>query len=280
MEERDLSFEPVNNLSPRNLTREQIAHYNDEGYIRPIDIFTESEIAAHRDYFNRLLQKLNDLNDGRDSYALNCYQALCEGIWDLCTESRILDYVEDIVGPNIIVWASHYFCKLPKDGKRVPWHQDASYWQLTPARTVTAWLAIDDADEENAAMKFIPGTHRVGHLEWRRAEGETVLGQEITDVGKFKEPIYDCLKAGQMSLHADMLVHGSDSNESSRRRCGLTIRFCPPAVRTTAPDWNVDSIIARGSDPTGHWADKPRPVGDTVYPRGERAKRPKSIGGN
>ena len=279
MEERDLSFELVNNLSPRNLTCEQIVHYNEEGYIQPIDVFTESEITAHRDYFNQLLQKLNNLNDGRDSYALNCYQALCEGIWDFCTESRILDYVEDIVGPNIIAWASHYFCKLPKDRKRVPWHQDASYWHLTPARTVTAWVAIDDADEENAAMKFIPGTHKAGHLEWRKADGEVVLGQEIIDIGKFKKPIYNCLKAGQMSLHADMLVHGSDLNESSRRRCGFTIRFCPPLVRTTS-GWNVDSIIVRGSDSTGHWADKPRPLGDTVYPRDERKKRPKSIGGN
>ncbi len=280
MEERDLTFRPVDNPSPRELSSDQIAHFNEEGYIRPIDVFTESEISAHREYFNGLLQKLNDLDDGRDAYALNCYQALCEGIWDLCKESRILDYVEDIVGSNIIAWATHYFCKLPKDGKRVPWHQDASYWHLTPARTVTVWLAIDDADEENAAMKFIPGTHRVGHLKWREAEGDTVLGQEISDIGKFKEPVYDSLKAGQMSLHADMLVHGSDPNESTRRRCGLTIRCCPPDVRTTSTGWNADSIVARGCDPTGHWKNSPRPVGDTVYARGRRSKRPKSIGGN
>jgi hypothetical protein len=280
MTERDLSFKPVQNPSPRKLSATQIDQYNTDGYLRPIDIFDGAEIERHREYFSSLLQKLTDLKDGRDAYALNCYQTRCEGIWDLCTEPRILDYVEDIVGPNIIAWASHYFCKLPHDGKRVPWHQDASYWHLTPARTVTAWIAIDDAEEENAAMKFIPGTHRAGHLKWREAEGDTVLNQEITDPSRFGTPIYDCLTAGQISLHADMLVHGSDPNASSRRRCGLTIRYCPPEVRTTNPDWSVDSIIARGSDSSGHWNNNPRPISDDLAKARVKYGKPKSIGGN
>ena len=280
MEERDLSFKPVDNPSPKHLTAEQIAHYNLEGYIRPIDIFDEQEIDRHRSYFDRLLKKLNDLKDGRDAYAINCYQALCDGIWDLCSEPRILDYVEDIVGPNIIAWASHYFCKLPRDRKYVPWHQDASYWRLTPARTVTVWLALDDADEENAAMKFVPGTHRVGHLKWRLARGNTVLSQEIPEISRYGSPVYDCLKAGQMSLHADMLVHGSDPNTSTRRRCGLTIRYCPQTVRATDPNWNVDSIIARGHDESGHWNHNLRPLGDNLEKLGPFHRKPKSIGGN
>lgn len=264
MEERDLSFKAIENPSPAKLTPEQIVHYNEEGFILPLDLFNAEEIAKHREYFDNLLQKLSDLNDGRDAYALNRYQALCEGIWDLCNEPRILDYVEDIVGPNIIAWASHYFCKLPYDKKTVPWHQDASYWHLTPARTVTVWLALDDADEENSAMKFIPGTHRLGHLKWREAEGDTVLHQEIPKIEQYGKPVYDCLKAGQISLHADMLAHGSDPNNSPRRRCGFTVRYCPPEVRETSPGWNVGCIIARGSDPTGNWNHSPRPIGDTL----------------
>ena len=280
MAERDLFFKPVENPSPKKLSTEQLEHYNKKGYIRPLGLFDNGEIARHRAYFDRLLQKLNDLHDGRNAYAINCYHTLCEGIWDLCMEPRILDYVEDIIGPNIIAWGSHYFCKLPHDGKRVPWHQDASYWALDPSRTVTVWIAIDDADEDNAAMKFIPGTHRVGHLKWSKAEGDVVLSQEITDADRFDTPVYDCLNAGQISLHADMLVHGSDPNNSSRRRCGLTVRYCPPEVRATKPGWNIDSIIARGSDPTGHWSHNPRPLGDTMVKEGAKLGKPKSIGGN
>jgi non-heme Fe2+,alpha-ketoglutarate-dependent halogenase len=280
MNERDLSFRRVENPSPKKLSRDQIEHFNERGYIQPLSLFDDDEIARHRAYFDNLLLKIKELKDGRNAYAINSYQALCEGIWDLCKEPRILDYVEDIVGPNIIAWASHYFCKLPHDGKTVPWHQDASYWHLTPARTVTVWLAIDDADEDNAAMKFIPGTHRVGHLKWREAQGEVVLKQEITDINRFGQPVYDCLKAGQLSLHADMLVHGSDPNVSDRRRCGLTIRYCEPEVRTTKPGWNIDSIIARGRDSTGNWKDNARPVGDTLVKEGALHGKPNSIGGN
>ena len=85
-------------------------------------------------------------------------------MWDLLTNPSITDYVTDILGPNVIGWGSHFFCKLPRDRKIVSWHQDASYWPISPAKTVTVWLAIDVTDTENACMRFIPGTHLQGHL--------------------------------------------------------------------------------------------------------------------
>jgi ectoine hydroxylase-related dioxygenase (phytanoyl-CoA dioxygenase family) len=272
---RDLSFKPVNNPSPKLLSPEQIAHYNEQGYVMPLDIYSRAEAAANRAYFDELLAQINEANDGRDSYAINSYQARCVGIYDLCIEPRILDLVAELIGPNIICWATHFFCKLPHDPKAVPWHQDASYWPLTPARTVTAWLAIDDADEGNSAMKFIPGTHKMGPLKWKDTEGPAVLNQEIVDIEKFGEPVHDVLKAGQISLHADMLAHGSDPNPSDRRRCGLTIRYCPPEVEALNPGWAENAIICRGEDPTGRWKHNPRPRGDDMT-----GPKPKSVGGN
>ena len=129
------------------------------------------------------------------------------------------------------------------------------------SRTVTVWLAIDDADAENSAMEFIPGTHRLGHLKFNQAAGPAVLNQEIENATQYGEPVVDELKAGEISLHADMLAHGSPPNRSDRRRGGLTIRYCPTTVRSTA-GWNTNSIIVRGSDPgadigaitRGQWA--------------------------
>ena len=80
---------------------------------------------------------MNAFRDGRDSYAINGYHMRCRGLWDIVTEPRILDYVEDIVGPNIIAWGTHFFCKMPHDGKTVAWHQDSSYWPLTPTKALT-----------------------------------------------------------------------------------------------------------------------------------------------
>jgi hypothetical protein len=276
MEERELSFQPVVNASPRVLTADQIDFFNRQGYIRPFRIYDESEADRNREYFDRLLQMLKAQNDGRDAYAINGYHIRCEGIWDIVTHPRILDYVQDLIGPDIIAWGTHYFCKLPHDPKHVPWHQDASYWPLTPSRTVTVWLAIDDADADNAAMQFIPGTHAVGHLQWRETDKPAVLGQEIVNITQYGQPVMDALKAGEISLHADMLAHGSGPNTSARRRCGLTVRYCPPTVRALNPLWAQQAILCRGNDPTGRWANNPRPAGEDLSP----LHKPKSIGGN
>ena len=86
------------------------------------------------------------------AYGINCYQARLSGLWDIATDDRILDCVEDITGPDIVCWASAVLSKRPRDPKQIPWNQDTCFWSLSPARTVTVWLAIDDADESNSAM--------------------------------------------------------------------------------------------------------------------------------
>lgn len=273
---RDLSFAPVVNPAPKRLTQAQIASYNERGYIMPLRIYDEAGVARNRAYFDAMLDAMFSMKDGRDSYAINGYHVRCQGLWDMVTHPVILDYVEDLLGPNFVAWGSHFFCKMPHDPKSVPWHQDASYWPLTPARTVTVWLAIDDADAGNAAMQFIPGTHRAGHLRWKETAQAAVLNQEIVDIEQWGAPVVDALKAGEISLHADMLAHGSTPNPSERRRCGLTVRYCPVEVRALNPAWARQAIVCRGSDPAGHWTHNPRPAGEDLSP----LNKPKSIGGN
>jgi non-heme Fe2+,alpha-ketoglutarate-dependent halogenase len=275
-ERLDLSFPPVKNLNPNVLTAEQIEFYNREGYLRPFDVFNPAEVERNRAYFDYLLASLKVLNDGRDSYAISSHQHRCQGIYEMATNPRILDLVEDIIGPNIIAWSSHFFCKLPHDPKAVPWHQDASYWPFTPSRTVTAWLAIDDADAENSAMQFIPRTHDKGHLKWNPTKGPAVLAQEIENIESYGKPVINELRAGQLSLHADMIVHGSEPNRSERRRCALTIRYCPPEVEVLNPEWAKQAIVARGEDTRGWWAKNPKPLGDDL----SLNNRTKAIGTN
>jgi hypothetical protein len=264
-EERDLSFQPVVNPSPRRLAPAQIEFYNTHGYIKPLAAFTPAEADRNRAYFDDLLRKVQQARNNLDSYAINGFHVHCAGLHDIVTHPLILDHVQDLLGPDFLCWGTHFFCKLAHDPRKVAWHQDASYWPFTPARTVTVWLAIDDADQGNAAMKFLPGTHKAGHLKWREVEpGTAVLNQEIENADRLGEPVYDELKAGEFSLHADMLAHGSDPNHSDRRRCGLTIRYCPPTVRPLNPAWTAGAIICRGTDPTGCWPHHPRPDGENV----------------
>ena len=270
----DLRFAPVKTARPRHLSPAEIERFNRDGFINPLDVFEADSAAENRQYFDDLLTQVPQTG----AYSINCYQARCEGIWDLCTTPRMLDYVEDLIGPNIVCWASHFFCKLPHDPKTVPWHQDASFWKLSPARTVTAWLAIDDADAQNSAMRFIPETHNRGHLQFRDSPGGSVLRLETVDADSMGAPFTNSLAAGQMSLHADMLVHGSLPNASARRRCALTIRYCPPEVAFTDDKWakSVEAIVCRGHDPTGRWMHHARPVGNNV----SLENSPHNIGGN
>ena len=271
---KDLSFQPIVNDAPKTLTRAQIDHYNTQGYVTGFTAFSPQEADANRAYFDSLIAQAGP--DG--GYAVNCFQARLRGVWDLCTNPTILDHVEDLIGPNIVCWASHFFAKLPGDPKAVPWHQDASFWHLEPARTVTVWLAIDDTDEENAAMRFIPGTHDKGALKWEAPKGESVLDREMVGAEEMGEPVSNNLRAGQFSLHADMLAHGSLPNRSDRRRCGLTIRYIPPEVVATHEAWKkgIEPIICRGEDPTGAWQHHPRPDSDVF----DRNNGPRSVGGN
>ncbi len=256
--ERDLRFHPSTVTEPRALTPQQVAAFNRDGYLKPLRIFDGGEIAAIRAYFDELLART--LAAGGNSYSISTAHLRYGGVYDLLTHPRIVAYVKDLLGDNVIAWGSHFFCKMPGDGKRVSWHQDASYWPLTPSKAVTAWLAIDDASVENACMRYIPGTHKFGHLTYTLSEEDdsNVLNQTVEGADQFGEPVNVELAAGEISLHSDLLLHGSEANQSARRRCGLTLRYCPADVRAGL-GWNAKGVVVSGCDPAGHWANPPRP---------------------
>ena len=261
----ELSFKPVINKTPKYLTIEQIDFYNKNGYLKPLQIFTRMEVIKNREFFDQLLNEFNENEHNNAAYSINGYHVRCEEIWNIVMNPKILDCVEDLIGPDIIAWGSNYFCKMPFDRKAVPWHQDASYWPLRPARTVTVWLAIDRSDEENAAMQFIPGTHILGHLSWGKTKKLAVLSQEIPNATKYAQPVFNTLKAGEISLHADMMVHGSTANAGRCRRCGLTIRYCPPNVKITSNEdkykgYGMHAILCRGKNLYGYWDCRPKPT--------------------
>ena len=265
---RELRFFPVKNDNPKTLPPEQITFFNENGFLCPLDVFTPSEVKANRAYFEDLMVRAEE--EGYNSYSINGWQSHCEGIYNLAMHRKILDYAEDLVGKNLICQMTHYFCKMPGDIQRVSWHQDASYWPLTPSKVVTIWLAIDDVDESNGPMTVIPGSHRHGQIPFENSKmaERNVLGQTVLDPAKWGgEPVPFVMKAGQISMHTDLLLHGSEPNLSTRRRCGLTIRYFPPDVRESRYPEYHSAMICRGSDPSGYWRQLPRPTGDCIPPR-------------
>ena len=263
---REHRFFPADPETTRTLSADEVAHFNREGFISPLDVFDESESADLRRYIDNLLKEVLEAEDGRNSYSINTYHLVCERLWDLITEPRIVDRVTDLLGEEVVCWGSHLFAKMPHDNKTVSFHQDAIYWPLTPSKTVTVWLAIDDADAENAAMQFVPGSHLAGPLEHqdRGLDGTRVLGSEAQGMEAYPERFLNTLKAGQMSLHADLLLHGSEANGSDRRRAGMTMRFAAASVRLLEgyEDWRKTAVHVAGGDPEGYWYNRRRPEGE------------------
>ena len=261
--ERDLTFYPLGVDQPTVLTQKQINQYNDDGYLAPFTIFSTEEMLDIRAYFDDLLER--GMAIGWSNYDLTNWHKYCRGVWDLVTNKRIVDIISDLLGGTVILGMSHFFAKLPGDGKKVSWHQDASYWPLSKSRVVSAWLAIDDVDESNGAMHVIPGSHKRAQLAFENSwpPEDNVLDQVVKNALSYGKPIALKLKAGEISLHSDWILHSSETNSSNRRRCGLAMRFLSGDVHAYLGR-NQHSIICRGTEPSGHWANHARPETEKI----------------
>ncbi len=261
---RQAAFIPGDPARARSLRPEQVEAFNTQGIIGPFAVYDASQALANRTAFDALLASFRA--QGKDSYAINGFHDRCATIWDLATNPRILDLVEDLIGPDIVAWGTHFFCKMPGDGKTVGWHQDATYWPLTPTRTVTAWIAIDDSDLSNGGMQVVPGSHRHGPLPVVRSPPETnnLLWEQVVGWEHLGKPACIPLRAGECTLHSDLLLHGSEPNRSQRRRCGLTVRYAAASVRSWK-DWNGNAIRCRGEDRASYWTHNPRPADDRPF---------------
>jgi len=131
---------------------------------------------------------------------------------------------------SVILWGCHIFCKPPGTGRAVPFHQDAPYWPIEPMEALTLWVALDDSDKGNACLQVLSGSHRCGALAHEEIENdaeEVALGTGVKRelLEGLPKPSVVELRAGQLSAHSCMLVHGSDANHSQRRRAGITYLY-------------------------------------------------------
>ncbi|WNQ13921.1 phytanoyl-CoA dioxygenase family protein [Paenibacillus aurantius] len=232
----------------QQLSEEQKEFYRTNGYLLDLaPVYTEAEMKQ----LNRDLQELTKrLEPGETMKDIREWHMSSTWLYEICTHPQLLRYVEGILGPNFYVWGSQFFAKAPGSPDTVAWHQDAYYWPLHPHHTVTVWLAFTDVDEENGAMGIIPGSHKAGLIKHRNVSGDSVLTLEL-EQGTFNESAAKPLrlKAGQVSLHDDAIVHGSPANPSDRWRIGLTIRYSGTKVKcdlSRAPQFRA--YLVNGTD--------------------------------
>jgi ectoine hydroxylase-related dioxygenase (phytanoyl-CoA dioxygenase family) len=262
---RDFTFRPAEPASAGTLTTEQVDQFNTHGYVGGIGVIEGAELDALRAYIDDLVATVVKASDKRNSYSIINYQLVCRAMYELALTPAILDCVADIIGPDIVCWNTHVFSKPPCDPMAVPFHQDGVYWPLTPARTVTVWLAVDDADEGNAAMRFVAGSHQVGPIphEEKALDGSRALKHQAIDPELYGPVRTNELVAGTMSLHSDLLLHGSPPNRSDRRRAAVTLRYAAAEVAAVpGAEWYLSPAVhCRGVIPD-RWPNRRRPTSE------------------
>jgi ectoine hydroxylase-related dioxygenase (phytanoyl-CoA dioxygenase family) len=182
----------------------------------------------------------------------------------ICHGGALLDAVESLIGPDIMVWSSGVFWKAPRSGSYVSWHQDATNFELDGVEgVVRAWVALTPATLENGTMRFLPGGPRLGQIRHRdlKAEGELLSRGETIDLAIDEERTVPVLiDAGEVSFHHLHAPHGSGPNASDRPRVNYVITYVAPHVRPRiGPD---SAVLARGRDGFGHFEAEPRPAAD------------------
>ena len=201
--------------------------FDAEGYCVFRNVLTAPQVAGTQALFEQTLAEGAAMNLDRASYYGEPHAESTAWL-DLCRHPRVLDAVQAVLGPNLILIFSSLFIKPPYDGKPVPWHQDITYWpSVHGSGIVTVWLAIDRADADNAAMKVIPSTHQGYQARaTSAAAADAMLSKEVTMTAEMEADALTLeLNAGDVSIHDAYILHASAPNVSPRRRAGYTIRF-------------------------------------------------------
>lgn len=245
---------------PKLLSPAQIAAYQAEGYLAPIRVMSADEALGVRRTLETVEAGMGGPLRGDIRHKAHI---LFPFLADLVRHPAILDAVEDIIGPDILCWNSNFFIKEAETPSFVSWHQDSTYWGLSSADVVTAWVALTPSNLANGAMAVIPGSQtfdQAPHRDTFDRDNLLTRGQEIMVEVDEGEAVPLILEPGEMSLHHVRLVHGSPPNPSPDRRIGFAVRYIPTSLRQL--EGEDSATLVRGSDRYGHFELEPRPETD------------------
>jgi non-haem Fe2+, alpha-ketoglutarate-dependent halogenase len=252
---------------PIKLTTTLVDAYERDGFLSPVPALTPEQARSGREKLEAFERALGGplTSAAVDARYRSRTHVLLRWVHGLAAHPAILDAVEDLIGPDILVYTSTWFIKEPDSAAIAAWHQDATYFGLRPYVHVTAWLALTDATAENGCMEFIPGSHRRGQLPHRAGvvaasvnrAGQAVVG-DIDDAPAVHAP----LRAGEFSLHHTLCLHRSQPNRSRDRRIGLAVSYVPTSVRHLGVRHKTPAMLVRGVDRFGHFDLEPAPATD------------------
>ena len=240
------------------LSEAEVRQYHELGYLVPGLRLPEARVTQLREALERLIRD----NPGvRPEKLVSAHlarrggQANAEGVRGqaeflaLAMDPQILDAVEQLIGPDIILWGCHVFCKPAGDGHETPWHQDGHYWPIRPLATCTVWVALEESSTENGCLRVIPRSHlaRLSHPHLHEDRPDVALQQRLADDSFDAGTAVDLeLQPGQMSMHDVYMIHGANANRSAKRRTGVALRYMPG---TSVFERQLDPVQGRSGVP-------------------------------
>ncbi len=247
----------------RILSAGDVARYGERGYHSPVRALAPERAERYR----RLAHDLHVSGGGpsarfdvRISFKLHLAYTWLD---EMAHDPLVLDAVEDIVGPDILVWSSALFAKNAGDGSYAGWHQDTNYTNLEGRDQVSVWIALSPSTVESGCMRVLPGSHKVGRLLHEETDdARNILARQERLAGDPDESgaVDLVLRPGEMSLHHLATVHGSGPNGADYTRIGYAVRYIAPRVGPRGR--RETAMLARGEDRYGHYELEPRPKAD------------------
>lgn len=257
------------------LTEAQVAAWHRDGYLHPFPLLEAAECRECLDGVARYEQWLGGrINDFDDLGARTMPYLILPWAARLARDPRILDKVEDLIGPDIVIWTSTFFIKEANSPTIAAWHQDATYMGLEPMEMTTAWIALTDASEAAGCMEMSPWggawrqlRHRTRVVENSVNRAAQTITEEVDEDATELMP----LKAGWFSLHHGMAIHRSGPNRTGDRRIGLGLNFLPTRSKGIG-SIKTAAMLARGEDKFGHFELVP-PPGEEFAPEAVAAHK-------
>ncbi len=241
----------------KNLTDLQVSQFQETGFLPAFPVLS----AAHALHLRANLESFEAENDGVLTGSLRFKNHLLfKWLSDLIRSPRILDVVEDIIGPDIMVWSTDWWIKEANSPQFVSWHQDSQYWGLDTDKLVTVWVALSPSTIESGCMRVLPGSHLgpdLAHEETYHNDNMLTRGQSIDDINEDKA-VNLVVDTGQAVLFAFRIAHASYPNKTDDRRVGLAIRYIPPDTQQQYSDQDSAALV-RGVDNHQHFELEPEP---------------------
>ena len=245
---------------PKALTVEQVNHYNENGFLFPVDVFTMQEAEAIFAKYQETERQAGEELQARFRVKSHLpFPWLC----DIIRNEKLVDAVADIIGPNVMCWGSSFFSKNAHDPRFISWHTDSFYYAFEPAETLSAWVSFNNSTKLAGCVQYIPGTHKLPppvHEFKPEPNNFAGAGQTVVGVDESKA-VFAELKAGQVVFHHESVIHGSGPNNADHPRVGFVIHYCAPHVRETRFE-GVTAMLVRGRDTHGFWKPEPTPKVD------------------